>query len=90
MKPLIIAFAEIGFWYSCLYRSGTFLKSGTMKLKRPPHRAEFISNTMRRAFVSFGSTRNARRKGRILTSADSINNWTPPSYTIATYVIILP
>ena len=55
--------------YFSRYRSGTFLKSGTMKLKRPPQRAELTSNILSRPAFSFGSTTKAKRRGRTLTTA---------------------
>src|SRR5579863_7738553 len=43
-----------------------------MKLKTPPQRAELVSKTLCRPALSFGSTTNAKRRGRTLTVALSI------------------
>jgi hypothetical protein len=42
------------------------------KLKTPPQRAELVSKILCRPALSFGSTTNAKRRGRTLTVALSI------------------
>jgi hypothetical protein len=40
-----------------------------MKLNTPPQREEFTSNILCKLALSFGSTANAKRRGRTLTVA---------------------
>jgi hypothetical protein len=71
-NPFRIALAGGVLKYFSRYRLGTCLKSGIMKLNTPPQREEFTSNILCRLALSFGSTTNAKRRGRTLTVALSI------------------
>jgi len=67
--PYRIALAGGVLKYFSRYRLGTCLKSGMMKLNTPPQREEFTSNILCKLVLSFGSTANAKRRGRTLTVA---------------------